>query len=366
MTFYIITILLFLLLGYFDLYIDLGKNKNNILYGILFLVLVTQVGLRWETGTDWIPYRDNFEDTTSIEMVLLGVLNGFEIGYGFCVYLIRSITDNYTFFLIIHAIVFFALIFKANKKLSPFPVVSLLLFYVLTIGIMGSNRQLIALAICLYALKFVNAKKPIHFFLLIVLASLFHTTAIICLIYYFLNRNFKKNQILLVLLLAFVIGKTSLPNLIFSGFGNLLGGTAANKAEIYSEKEIEAGVSLFGLIRRLLYFAIFLYNYDRLSEKFQMYKLLFNGFLFGLIFYFLFSSTLVILVNRGSLYFNVMEPFLIASQLLLFSSKDRGYMLFMFTIYSIYIFFQSISAYDDLFIPYKGIFINTEFSRNLY
>lgn len=366
MTIYVITFLLFLLLGYFDLYVDLGRYKKNILYGTLFLLLVFQVGFRWETGTDWIPYKDNFDDTTSIEMVFLGILNGFEIGYGYCVYLVRSRTDDYSFFLIIHAIVFFALVFKANRKLSPFPIVSLLIFYTLTIGVMGSNRQLIALAICLYSLQFVDAKKPIIFFILVVLASLFHTTAVIFTVFYFLNRDFKKYQILLAILLAFIIGKTSLPNLFFSGFGNLLGGTAASKAEVYGEIEVTAGLSLFGLIRRLIYFAIFLYNYDKLSQKFRMYKLLFNGFLFGLIFYFLFSSTLIILVNRGSLYFNVMESFLLASQLLLFTPKDRGYVFVMLIMYSIYIFFQSISAYEDLFIPYKGIFINSNFSRYLY
>ncbi|OXB05325.1 hypothetical protein B0A81_15355 [Flavobacterium plurextorum] len=366
---YIITFLLFLIFGYLDFCVDLNVKKKNLLYGILFLILVIQVGLRWETGTDWIVYRDNFENTTSIQMVLLGVLDGFEIGYGLFVYLIRDFTDNYAVFLFVHAVIYYLLILKANKQLSPYPIISLLIFYAGTMGVLGSNRQLMALAICLFSLQYVFInKKPFYFFLLVAFASLFHTTAIIFVVYYFLDRDFKKYQIILVLGLSFIIGKTALPSLMFSSFGSMLGGTAAMKAEIYSntDKIPDASLSLIGLIRRIIYFALFLYNYDKLTRKIKSYRLLFNGFAFGLAFYFLFADTLIILVNRGSLYFNIMESFLLTSQLLLFVPKDRGYVLFFISLYSILLFYQSISAYDDLFIPYEGIFINTDLHREMH
>ncbi|TDP00904.1 EpsG family protein [Flavobacterium sp. 245] len=369
MTVYIITFFLFLIFGYLDFCIDLDVKKKNTLYRILFLILVFQVGLRWETGTDWIVYRDNFENTTSIQMVLLGVLDGFEIGYGLFVYFIRNLTDNYVIFLFVHALIYYLLILKSNKQLSPYPIVSLLLLYVTNMGVLGSNRQLLALAICLFSLQYVFInKKALYFFPLVAFASLFHTTAIIFAVYYFLDRDFKKYQIILVLGLSFIIGKTSLPSLLFSGFGSMLGGTAAMKAEIYSntDKIQDASLSLIGLIRRIMYFVLFLYNYDKLAQKIKSYRLLFNGFAFGLAFYFLFADTLIILVNRGSLYFNIMETFLLTSQLLLFVAKDRGYVLFFISLYSILLFFQSISAYDDLFIPYEGIFINTDLHREMH
>ena len=365
---YLVTFFLFLIFGYLDFCIDLNVKKKDLLYRILFFILVIQVGLRWETGTDWIIYKDNFENTTSIQMVLLGVLDGFEIGYGLFAYIIRDLTDNYVIFFFFFSIIYYLLILKAIKQLSPYPIISLLLFYTATMGVLGSNRQLIALAICLFSLQYVFIKKkPFYFFLLVIFASLFHTTAIIFAVYYFLDRDFKKYQIILVLGLSFIIGKTALPSLLFSSFGSILGGTAAMKAEIYSntDKIQDASLSLIGLIRRIVYFALFLYNYDKLTQKIRSYRLLFNGFAFGLAFYFLFADTLIILVNRGSLYFNVMESFLLTSQLLIFVSKERGYLLFLIFVYSILLFFQSISAYYDLFIPYKGIFINTELNREM-
>jgi hypothetical protein len=327
------------------------------------------VGLRWETGTDWLPYLNNFLDTVSIDIVLVNSFLGFEIGYGIFVYIIRSITQDYTLFLLIHAIVYYYLIFKANRQISPLPSLSLLLFYVSTMGVLGSNRQLIALAICLYSLQYVIKRKPIRFFLLIMLAFLFHTSALLFFVYYFLNRDFKKQYIFGVLIFAFIIGKTTIPNLFFSSLGNLIGGASTSKVEIYSEKDSlgDFSLSIVGLIRRLVYFLVFYLNYDNLSKKLSAYKLIFNGFSFGLVLYFLFSNSLLILVNRGSIYFNIMEVFLITSLPFLFKiHKDRLIIIFILFLYSFYLFFQSISVYSDLFLPYKGVFINSEHKRNLY
>lgn len=366
---YIFTIFLFSVFSYLEIRTSITEKEKSVLYSVLFVVLVVQVGLRWETGTDWLYYAENFTNSTSLEIILVNILAGFEIGYGFTVYLVRSFTNNYVYFLLIHALVYYFLIFKACKRLSPFPIVSLLLFYALTMGYLGSNRQLIALAICLYALRFVVEKKTIIFFSLVFFAFLFHTSALLFAVYYFLNRDINKKYILGVLFLAIAIGQTQIPNLLFSGIGNLLPGASAGKVDFYSDKDNLGDISLTlsGLIRRLVYFFLFFINYETISEKFVYYKLIFNGFLFGMIFYFLFSSSLIVIVNRGSLYFNVMESFLLTSQLLLFSlSKERSYILLFIVLYSFFLFFQSIGSYPDLFLPYKGIFINTDFIRNTY
>lgn len=365
MAIYIFTFLLFSLFSYLEVRTNLSEYNKNILYYITFFCLIFQVGFRWETGTDWVPYFNHFTGTVSLEKVLLDVLLGFEIGYGYSVYIIRLFTDNYTFFLIIHALLYYLLVFKANKLLSPYPLTSMFIFYASTMGILGSNRQLIALSICLYSLKFVLDKKPMKFFLSIALAFSFHTSALFFLIYYFLNRDFKKYFLILFLLLAVLIGKSSIPTYIFSSFADFLGGAAAVKAESYSENGLsETSLSLTGLIRRLLFFSLFLVNYDVLVKKWPAYKLIFNGYLFGLGIYFLFKDTFIILVGRGSFYFNVMECFLLASQLLLFKyKKERSYVLFILLLYACLIFFQSISEFPTLFVPYKGVYINESFQR---
>jgi len=366
---YLITFFLFFVFSYLELRSSIDETQKNILQTILFLFLVFQIGLRWETGTDWLPYLNHFLNTSEINIVLIEAFLGFELGYGIMVYIVRLFTDNYTIFLVIHSLIFYFLIFKANKKLSPFPIISLMLIYALTIGYLGSNRQLLALALCLYSLKFVLAKRPIRFFLLVFVAFLFHSSALIFAVYYFLNRDFKKRNIIGVLFLAIVIGQSMIPNLLFSGIGDYLQESARSKIDFYSNIVDNSSVnfSLSGHLRRLFYFILFFTTYNTISKKIKTYRLLFNGFVFSLIIFFLFSNSIVILISRGNLYFSIMETFLLASQLLVFKYKrDRVIVLFFLVLYAVYVFFQSISTYEEKFIPYQGIIINSEFYRDMY
>jgi hypothetical protein len=266
----------------------------------------------------------------------------------------------------VHAIIYYLLIFSAFKKLTPYLFVSLLVFYATTLGVMGSNRQLIALAICLFSLRYVLNKNALKFFLLVGFAFLFHRSAILFVVYYFLNRNIKQSTIFIILIASFIIGKTSLPILAFSLVGGLIGEIGTYKAMFYSGSYQDDSVSLtlLGLIKRLLFIVLFIYNYQYLTEKLSYYKLLFNGYFVGLIIYCLFSSSILILVNRGSLYFTVMEGLLLASQFIFI--RDKHYtvnFLILLFIVSILLLFQSIAGYTDLFIPYKGIFINSDIYR---
>lgn len=366
MVVYLITFLFFIVFSFIEVRTNVAINVKRKMYFFLFIWVVFLIGTRWETGTDWADYFRHFLESTSYQIVLFNVLVGYEIGYGLFAFTVRSFTDNYSIFLVIHALVYYHFIFKANKVLSPLPFVSLLILFASTMGIVGSNKQLIAIAICLYSLKFLLEKKMIKFFLCVLIAFFFHTSALLFLVYFFLNKDFKKYYVVLALVLAIIIGKSSLPNMLFDTLSGYLGGAVADKAEMYSENKMsETTLSLVGLLRRLLFFFIFFINYDKIVKKFPTYRVLFNGFTFGLIIYFMFSNSFVILVGRGSFYFNTMECFLMASQLLLFpSKKERAYLLVLFFCYAYFIFHQSISEYPQLFFPYKGLFINESFTRN--
>lgn len=368
---YIITLFLIFVFGFLELRLKLTVTERNWMIFFLYAVIVIQIGLRWETGTDWVPYLDNFEATDDYSIVLINSLLGFEIGYGTFVFLIKKLFDNYSFFLFVHATIFYWGIFRTAKKYSPYFFITLLFFYATNLGLVGSNRQFIAVVICLLALPFVFERKPFKFIATVGVASLFHTTAFLFGIYYFLNRNFKTITVVSVLFISFIIGKTSLPFLIFSKFGGLFGELAASKTIAYSEgaKDVLAEVSLsvFGLFKRLLFIAIFTYNYSFLSKRLYYYKVLYNGYVFGMVIYFLFASSLLILVNRGSLYFNIMESLLISCQFLVFQKRlDKAYLFFILLLISIVFLFQSISGYPDLFDPYKSLLYNIDFSREMY
>jgi hypothetical protein len=368
---YIITLFLVFAFGFFALKLNLTVSQKNLLVFILYIIIVLQIGLRWETGSDWIPYLENFQNSDEYSTIIINALIGYEIGYGTFTFLIKKIFDNYSFFLVLHALIFYWGIFRVCNKYSPYFFITLMFFYATNLGMVGSNRQLLAIIICLWGLDFVIERKPLKFLVVVVVASLFHTTAFLFGIYYFLNRNFKTVMVISVLFFSFIIGKTGLPFFLFSKFGGVFGELAASKTVAYSEgaKDVLAknSLSFFGLLKRLVFIAIFTYNFSFLSKKLSYYKLLYNGYILGMVIYFLFASSLLILVNRGSLYFNIMESLLISCQFLVFKrSTDKAYVLFILFLVSIVFLFQSIAAYPELFNPYKGLFYNADFKREMY
>jgi len=368
MTIYFFTILLLFAFSLLDENYKLSSGLKKWMIFISYILLVLQVGLRWETGTDWESYYNHFVSLTGFTSV---IFSEFEYGYGIFEWLVKSISSNYSVLLLIHAIIYYFLIVDSFKKYSPNLYLSLLMFYTLSMGVMGSNRQLIALAVCIYAIRFIIEKKPLIFFLLILIAISFHSTAYLFLIYYFLNKSIKSKVFLLVLLTAIVIGTTQLPMIIFTKIGELIGGPISFKTSVYADsaKDImsEGKVSIFGLVKRLLFLSFFYYNRKKLSEKLSYYNILLNGYFVGIVIYFLFANSLLIIVNRGSLYFNMMEPLLISSQLYILKGKDFKFIaIIILLVFSIFFFFQSIAAYPDLFDPYKGLFINNNYERVMH
>lgn len=363
MTIYFATILLLFLFAFLEAYYTLSAKTKRFLFFVTYVVLVLQVGLRWETGTDWIPYLSHFE-SFKWGIKNASLINMFEYGYNLFVWIVRVFTINYSVFLVVHAIIFYFLILRSFERYTPYLFIAILMFYVLSMGMIGSNRQLIALAICIYSLRYVVEKNPVKFSLLIFLAANFHITAVLFIIYYFLDREFKPLTIALILISAFIIGKFRLPLLLFSGFGNLIGGNTATKTLLYLQgnKGIlhENQLSIIGLFKRLIFLSIFYYNRKSLGEKLPYYTLLLNGYIVGIVFYFLFGNSLLVVVSRGSIFFNIMEPLLIASQLCLFKRKGNIIVIMVVLLaFSFIFFFQSIRTYPDLFIPYKSVFINT-------
>jgi len=370
MIIYFSTILILFVFSATDINSELSPRTKRWMMIFIYLILVVQVGLRWETGTDWNIYHDNFESITDLSSTS-PLENGMEYGYNLFMFACKLISSNYSFFLLIHAIVYYFLIFKSFRRYTPFFYVSLLMFYSLSMGMMGSNRQLMAFAICLYALRYVIERKPLLFFILLFVAINFHTSAVFFAIFYFLNKPIKLYFVLLILAVTFIIGKTQLPYTLFASIGNLVGSHSADKASLYlsgAKEDLQsAQVSIIGLFKRMVFLVFFYYNREKLRETLPYYTILLNGYIIGIAFCFLFANSLVIMVSRGSFYFTMMEPLLLASQISLFKGEHNKIIAATVLLAFACVFlFQSISGYADLFDPYKGLFMNNDFYRDMY
>lgn len=168
-------------------------NKNNYTFfdWIVLIIMILVCGLRYNVGSDYLIYYDMFyylsrhQTVELIPKYIIVLFNQYHYSF-------------YTFIFFIAALTLF-IFYLSFKKNSKQPAFSLILFISLGYYAMCFNgiRQMLAAAICLYATKYIREKKFIKYSLLIVIASLCHTTALIMLPFYFFNKiNLSKKRLL--------------------------------------------------------------------------------------------------------------------------------------------------------------------------
>ena len=368
MAIYLITISILFAFSVHELASNNNKQKRLFLIFSYFLMVIL-VGLRWETGTDWEPYLAEFENSENFKEILFNSTR-MEKGYLAINSLLYSICPNYSVFLLLLSALMYFFYFKSFIKISKYPQLVNLLLFSSTLGSMGSNRQLLAGSIILYGISHLANKKKLIFLISILASFLFHTTSLTASVFYFFNRKIKSWILYVSIFIAYLIGKTQLSLVIFAFFGNI-NQYASEKTDAYlrgaQEELLYTDLSMAGVVKRLLFVFLFIILREKIEKKLDNYNLLLNGYIFGVIFYFLFSSSLIVMISRGSFYFNLMEPFLLVS--IIYALKrgiDKLIYLFILLALSIMLMYQSVAPYPDLFEPYKSIFFNTDFQRFMY
>lgn len=368
MTYYIVTILLLAVLAIVECAIRLPKRWERLLLAFTYLFLVAQLGLRWETGTDWNNYYFHFVGTIRWSDIRPNSTSP-EYGYNLLVWLVHSITDSYSLFLTVHAAMFYGLLIAGLHYLTRMTYLPLLMVYCAMFGYTGANRELLALAVGLYALRYLIEGRIGRYFLLLFVAVSFHYSALLMLFYIPLLRMKRLWVIAVFVVICLVIGSTNLPLTAFETVGNFFGGSLGSKALFYiNSKGDEAGAALgmAGLVRRLIYLAIALAGRRKLIEIYPNYDFYLTLYMFGMGIYFLFARSLLIMVSRGSVYFEIFGPVLLSIQLLLLkTNRQRVPALIGYAGFAVVLFVQSISVFSELFVPYKGLFLNSGYSRTM-
>lgn len=164
------------------------QNKKSLFKNIMWYgsetILIVVAGIRYNVGQDYlytyVPYFNN---------LLYGFVNeNIEKGFYFLNKLIQLFTTDYAWLFIVCSVIFFHYIFKAIKEQSPMPTMSIFLLVGTTYYFIFLNamRQMMAIAIFLYAIKFIKERNFKKYLLYIVLASLIHKSVLLLLPIYFL------------------------------------------------------------------------------------------------------------------------------------------------------------------------------------
>ena len=309
--FYLICFVILLVLAILNVQMH-DRLSNQLLSGLAALLLIGVAGLRYETGGDWDTYAQLFREFPNLSR-LIGhpkelMAQQVEEGFVLLNAVIKQLggTVQHLFFVV--TAVNLTLITCALQRYTKYPVVALLCYY----GILYFQlemiyiRQATAVALCFFALQYIQDHKIWKYMLIIVLACTFHRVAALMIpLYFLLDRK------LPVWVYAAAVGVGALLMLIgipwiqkiFLAVAGLLGDNYAEKAEYYTDNALFAvgrGLSI-GFVLNLAILAVVLYFKDKLDEL-PYGTIMLNMFALSLLLYY-YCFELVEVSNRVRMFF---------------------------------------------------------------
>ena len=175
------------------------------------IIISLMIGLRNKSvGPDTHIYWDNWTYMSQVDFTSLGkVINtiDFEIGYLFAVWIFSHVFSNPQFLFIISGVFFAFSICKFIYKNSEDVLLSMIIFncFGLFIFLVQGLRQGIAICIFLYALEFCKQRKLIPFLLTVILAMMFHASAIVFIVIYPLYKlSLEPKRLIVFIIIAFI------------------------------------------------------------------------------------------------------------------------------------------------------------------
>lgn len=145
-------------------------------YAVIFILLV---GLRHEVGGDWGNYvlAVEWAEHASLSEYLS---EGWDPGYAALTWISAQLGLGVYFVNTVCAVFFWtALVYFAKERTSPWLAITVAIPYLIIVVVMGYTRQGVAIGFVLLALAALENRKLSRFFIWILIAALFHKTAVI-------------------------------------------------------------------------------------------------------------------------------------------------------------------------------------------
>ena len=290
------------------------KLSSQILSGLSAILLICIAGLRYETGGDWDNYAQLFAEYPSFSRLIGHPATLFaqqtEEGFTLLCAFIKSMggTIQHLFFAV--TFINITLITCALHKYTKYPVVALLCYY----GILYFNlemiyiRQATAVALCFFALQYIQSKKIVPYLLFILLACTFHRVAALMIpLYFFLDRTLPEWVYLVVIGAGAMLMLAGIPwiQTIFLTVAGWLGENYAEKAETYTHEAMFAvnrGLSI-GFVLNLAILIVVIFFKKKIDEL-PHGTVMLNMFALSLVLYY-YCFELVEVSNRVRLFFYI-------------------------------------------------------------
>lgn len=276
------------------------KTKDSLFLILSFFVLFVVVAFREMTmGNDTLSYIKVFKECNNLKWNILNYNSYFEKGYLVFNILLSYVCSNSRFFMIIMSAIFNYSVYNFIKNNSQNYLMSILMYINLLFFYqsMTMMRQFFALSIVLlFGIKFIKEKKIIKYIITIVIASLFHSTALITIFLYPLYyAKYNKKRVFYIFLSSLLI--FSFLNQIYPIISSLF-----KRENFYLAMMGET--KLANIISMLIFCAIYLFSIiiikrDKKEEcSFYLYTTIFTAVIY-------FISINMAILSRASQYYAI-------------------------------------------------------------
>jgi hypothetical protein len=317
--------------------------------------------LRYKSADDYFSYwnlYDNVVNTSDLGLFTYKIYpaRGVESGFAFFAFIEKRIYGHYFAFVAIFSFVSLYFKYQAIKELSPYIILSALLYVGLYIfGDIGEIRQRMACGIVLYSVIFAYKRQLPQFLITIFVAITMHNSALIGLVLYFIPYISRPIILWSVLILSVVIavkGGIGIP--LLTAIGTVIGVEESSRLVLYTT--ISKYLNAYKLFGGTFFFQLFLsvlmlYFYNQLVNKWPYNKILIPMYIYGSVLIFSFIDYGIIAYRIGSLFCSYSSLIIIPSFLFLFKKKER-LVPYLFIIGYCYIWFNAIMRNQS---PYETI-----------
>ena len=270
---------------------------------------------------------------------------GSEFGYGTLCALLSYITGNrYVFIFIVTIIIYILLIISLKEYVdnTPFAVVlfmGLWVFFTFTY-----LRQVIGCTVIWLSVKYIINRDLKRFLLIWFIGFSFHNSAIVFLPLYFLPiRKFSKTHVMFVMTVALGIGMTSIPQTLFSAYGEI------NESRIHVGSYVrDVGFRWAYLVESFFFLYVILTNYHNISNRRKDIVMLNTALVFCAILLFFIKSE-----NGGRLGWMFMIGILCTLSNICIKEKRLLRQGVLMMVVSFGLFIRILFGWGNMLYPYK-------------
>lgn len=339
---------------------QIKQINKNFLTIISFCIVSFFLGFGYLNGSDWMAYQNSYENIID---------KTYESGFFYYMFFFKSLGVNFEIFRFFSCFIDLLIIYSSAKHDTKYYLLFILLYFtevLLFLELDGPMRQAKAIVLCIFSIRYIYKKKILKFYIIILIAILFHRTAILFLPVYFIQK------------IKFSWTKLVISLLIIHFFQNIFLLPILKFAAIITQKSLSYFDSIYSLpqnnnfileIGRQLIYLLPVYIIDK-NKKFYKLKIRNLDIFFNLSCVFIIILNIALyfnIVGRAYLYFNY--GIYILYTYIIYDSKQKNKIIIIFIvmIFSLkeYLMLEKWRKIDNYrYIPYTNYIVEI-FNNNL-